>query len=362
MCGSVGRGQAIVPAPTVQPVASTQPVASPQPAPATQPQTWVYTPGGNWQLLPPPPVPTTQASTRPIAEPELDKAQAMLDHGGMSDKAYKILLAWDKANKTSPSRDRCVWLLADAEYQQDDRITAFYYLDELMDKYPGSSLYSAAQEKQFDIAVDYLNGHKLKALGLAIFPATSEALEMLFRIQERSPGSDLAERALMKTADYYFSTSDFDLAADAYGAFARDFPRSKDVPYARLRRAYSALAQFRGVRFDATMLVDARAQLVEYMRDYPDLAARENVAGVIERIDIDCARKILLTGEYYERVHDPAGAAFHYRFLIETYPDSPEANTARQNLSRLPASAQAGPRPPLGNGYAPSTQPFPQQP
>jgi outer membrane assembly lipoprotein YfiO len=255
-----------------------------------------------------------------------------------------------------------VWLLAESHYQLDDRIPAFYYLDELMDKYPDSRWYAAALQRQYDIADDFLTGHKIRFLGLSIFSATDEGIEMLFRIQERAPGSVLAEKALVRTADYYYASSDFDLAEDAYGAFVRDFPRSKDVPRVKLRRAYSALAQFRGVRFDATQIVDARAQLLEIMHDYPDLAAEEHVGEVIERIDVDCARKILLTAQYYERVHDPAGAAYHYKFLVETYPNSPEAATARQSLAKLPAKAQSGPQPPIGNGYAPSTMPSQSQP
>jgi outer membrane protein assembly factor BamD (BamD/ComL family) len=334
-----------------------------QGAAATQPVlTWEYTGAGNWQQVPVAPVATTRPATQPGFEPDLDKAEAMLYHGGESGDAKKILLAWEKLNKDSGSRDRCVWLLAESEYQLDDRISAFYYLDELMDKYPESRWYASALQKQYDIADGYLSGHKIRVLGLSIFSGADEGIEMLFRIQQRSPGSVLAEHSLLRTADYYYADSDFDLASDAYGAFERDFPRSADIPRVRLRRAYSSLAQFHGVRFDATQIVDARAQLVEIQHDYPQLAQEENVANVIERIDIDCARKILLTGEYYERVHDPAGAAYHYRYLIETYPNSPEAVTAQENLRRIPASARVGPIPPPGNGYAPSTEPSEHQP
>jgi outer membrane assembly lipoprotein YfiO len=331
--------------------------------PSTQPvQTWEYTGSGTWQPVDVTPAATTRPATQPVSAPELDAAEALLYHGGLADKAKAMLLGWEKRNKDSPARDRCVWLLAESDFQLDDRISAFYYLDELMDKYPESRWYASALQKQYDIADDFLSGHKTKALGLAIFSAVDEGIEMLFRIQQRSPGSALAEKSLLRTADYYYSDSEFDLASDAYGAFERDFPRSPSIPRVRLRRAYSALAQFRGVKFDATEIVDARAQLVEIQRDYPELAREENVANVIDRIDIDCARKILLTAEYYERVHDPAGAAYHYRYLIETYPNSPEAETAEKNLSRLPASARAGPKPPPGNGYAPSTEPSERQP
>ena len=37
-------------------------------------------------------------------------------------------------------------------YDEDDRILAFYYLDEVMDEYPESRLFYTALQKQFEIA------------------------------------------------------------------------------------------------------------------------------------------------------------------------------------------------------------------
>jgi outer membrane assembly lipoprotein YfiO len=313
--------------------------------------TWEYTGNGAWATV-------TAPTTKPVAgpEPQLDRAEQLLYRGGHADEAKKILVDWVKINKTNPSRDRCTWLLAEAFFQLDDRIKAFYYLDELLEVYPESKLFYPALEKQYLIADEYLKGHKIRFLGMALFSGTDEAIEMLYRVQQRSPGSVLAERALLRTADYYYADSEFDLARDAYGAYLRSYPRSPEVPRVRLRRAFSALAQFHGLKFDPTGVIDARAELVDITHDYPDMAASEHVPAVIARIDNAFARKILQTGEYYERVHDTAGAVYHYKYLVETFPDEPEAATARQRLARLPDVAGRA-APPPGDGYAPSTQP-----
>jgi outer membrane protein assembly factor BamD (BamD/ComL family) len=50
-------------------------------------------------------------------------------------------------------------------------------------------------------------------MGIPAFHAYDEAVEMLYRIQQRSPGSQLAERALLRTANYYFSDQQYDFAA-----------------------------------------------------------------------------------------------------------------------------------------------------
>ena len=42
--------------------------------------------------------------------------------------------------------------------------------------------------------------------------------------------------------------ADFDLAADVYAAFVKQYPRSPEVPRVRLRQAFSYYAQFRGLK------------------------------------------------------------------------------------------------------------------
>ena len=223
---------------------------------AAEPKTWDYAGGGQWPLAKAPVASTTQG--QPVENPTLDRAERLLKQK-RADDAESLILEWVKSHRTAPDRDRGLSLLAQSYYQQGDRLRAFYQLDELLVTYPESKYYYPALEKQYQIADDFLRGAKRKFLGLYIIPATDEAIEMLYRIQERSPGSALAERAMLRTADYYYNTGQFDLASDVYTAYLRSYPRSPEVPRVSLRRAFSAYAQFHGVRFDSTPLIEARA-------------------------------------------------------------------------------------------------------
>jgi len=300
--------------------------------------------------------PSSQPTTLPQEEPVLDDADRLIVNGHPG-KAKHLLLKWEANHKNSPARDRCIYLIAEASYQDNNRIRAFYYLDELMDEYAASVLYQTALQKQFDIAEDYLNGYCDTFLGLAILDETDAGIAMMFRIQQRSPGSPLAEKALMKTANFYFDNQDFDFAADAYKQYVRSYPRSAQVPMCRLKAAQSSLAQYHGVPFDVTTIIDARAQLLDIIRDYPTLAREHGLTGIIANIDNVFARKILWVAEYYERTHEPKAAVYHYRFLVRTYPDAPEAITARERLASMSPDKLKEPPPPMAKGYAPSTQP-----
>ncbi|QOV90401.1 outer membrane protein assembly factor BamD [Humisphaera borealis] len=307
--------------------------ASPTAADTKSAKTWDFSGRGRWNEV-------QQPTSQPVANVTLDKVEQLLgsnQHG----PALELALQWIKApeNRLAPDRDRGLFLLAEAYYQDDERITAFYHLDELLDYYPESRFFYPALEKQYLIADEYLKGRKRKLLGIPIFSVDEEAIDMLFRIQERSPGSPLAERSLLRSADFYFSKSEWELAADAYGAYGRSYPRSPEIGRVRLQRALASFAQFRGSRHDATPLIDARAQFEDVKTRYPELAQQANVQKFIDTINTTLARKMLGTADFYRRTSKPKAAAYTLLTLISTYPLLPEADQARSELKRLPQVA-----------------------
>jgi len=322
---------------------------SPADSPPSNAQTWEFR-AGRWLETPQP------APAQGLDAPMLDQAEQLLVQHNPKP-AKKLLIAWEKANKKSPLRDRCLLLFADAYLQLDNRVRCFFFCDELMDEYPESKLFQTALRKQFDVATDYLNGYKEKFCGMRLLDMGTEGVQMMWRIQQRSPGSPLAERGLKATADYYFNDADYDLAEDAYNAYIQSYPHSDEIPRAKLRAAFSSLAQFRGVKFDASNIIDARAQLMVIQREYPDLAAEENVQTVLDQIDSAFAKKLLDVGDFYERTHQPRGAVYEYRFLAQTYPNLPEADIARQRLVQMPAIDASEAPPPMASSYAPTTEP-----
>ena len=321
-------------------------------APATRPaddqqQTWEFR-EGRW-------TPVARAEPEIVSDADLDRAEATLQRG--AGKAARLLLVrWfkDPSNAKSPLRDRATFLLAEAYYQIGNRILAFYHFDEVMDLYPESRLYTPALQRQYDIANAYLEGYKRRFLRMPILSAEDEAIEMLFRIQTRSPGSPLAEKALIRTADYYYATRQYDLAADTYAAYVAGYPRSPLVPRCKLRQAYSTLAQFRGTRFDATNLVDARRQILELTATNPEVAEGENLSSVVTRIDSALARKLFQTGDFYRRTKQPRAAAYTWMVLKQSYPSSPESAEADQRLERLPTDAVAQARAVFPSGELPT--------
>src|SRR5665213_3584872 len=148
-----------------------------------QPRTWRYNGTGQWRESEDAPGP---ARTGNVPNKTLDKAERLTDSGRL-EPAHDILLDWLKRTPKAPDRDRAVYLLAQVYYANGDRVWCFYECDELLDNYPDSRLFFPALRLQYQVADAFLNGYKKKFLGLAVVGMREEAIEMLFRIQERSP-------------------------------------------------------------------------------------------------------------------------------------------------------------------------------
>ncbi|HEX8521639.1 MAG TPA: outer membrane protein assembly factor BamD [Tepidisphaeraceae bacterium] len=307
---------------------------------SAQTKSWDYQSGGRWEQV----QQLTTAPAAPASDPTLDRVEQLIS-AGRNSQARTLALKWFKTHRDHPLVDRCLFLIAQAEDRVGDPIRAFYYLDQLLDEHPETRLYAAAMQKQYNIADAYLRGRKRKLLGFPILTAEDEAIEMMYRVQQRSPQSPIAERSLLRTADYYFGDRQYDLAEDAYGAFIRQFGRSPSVPAARLKQAYSAYAQFHGPLFEVTPLIDARERLAMVVAEYPELARRENIPAMLEQIDAVMARKLFLRGDFYRRTHEPQAAAYSYRYLLKAYPNSADAPKAQARLMKLPLWARELPEP-----------------
>jgi tetratricopeptide (TPR) repeat protein len=276
-------------------------------------------------------VPTTDPASLPKPDPELKRIELLLDRGEYS-AAKNTVLDWLLSHKEDRNYDHGLYLAAQAFNGLDQPIKAFYYCDQLMDASPGSEYFRPALQLQYDIGNGLLSGRKIRLLGMRLLDGTDEGVEMMFRIQTRSPGSPLAELALRRTADFYFADGDFDLAADAYAAHIKAYPRDPKLPEMLVRQAFSNYAQFTGTRFDPTPLVNARSQMTEIIDKYPEVARRENMQSFVDAIDKTLARKLLVTADFYRRTDKPAAQKLVLRTLTQQYPNSDEARQAKKIL------------------------------
>lgn len=323
-------------------------------AAGAQPEQYSLTPGGEWKQTAAP-EPGTDAAViasarKAIAEENFEEAEEILD-------------AWLEANERSkkPEVPEAFRLRGDALYAQEYETAALYDYEVVIKKFAGTPDYVTALERELDIAVRYANGWPKRFLGLRIDDAGDLAVEMLIRIQERLPGSTLAERAGIELADYYFRERDMQLAAEAYELYVINFPNGPNRLRAMERRIYATIARFKGPRNDAAGLIDAKEQIKTFEMQYPAEAEKQGLdTAMIARLDESAAAQMLDTAEWYGRVGDMAGARYTLRRLIAKHPQSTAARKAAQILG-LSAAAPAGEVAPAAEPMTPAPGPGPAE-
>ena len=309
-----------------------------------------YDPGADeWKTVAAP-IPGTE-------DGDLELARALLARNEFRP-ARKALRKWRKQYPDSPRRPEALFYSADAEVaaiqagRDAELMRAYKWYEEILDNWAGDEWAERALRRELLVAEMFLfKGVRQWVWGGALrFGATDEAIEMLDRlIDDRAPGTPLAEQALRLKADYLYQAGEFAEAEDAYARLARDFPRGRFERHALLRSAQAANANFPGTPFDDSSLLEADERFRRFAAQYPDAAAAEGVDKLLDEIRHKRAEKELSIGRFYERTKSPRAAIYYYRFVLEHWADTPSGAQARARLIALRALTSA-PSVPAGLG------------
>jgi outer membrane protein assembly factor BamD len=254
------------------------------------------------------------------------------------ERAENLATRWIERHEGHPLLAEAYLVRGDSQRGRRNYYEALFDYEYVARGFPGSEAFVTALQRELEIARLFAHGTKRKLWGLRIVDATEEAEELFIRIQERMPGSTVAEEAGLELADFYFRRRDMVLAAEAYGLFIENYPRSEHLSVARRRLVFAHLASFKGPEFDAAGLFEARARLEELIVAEPITAQQLGARALLRRIDDSDARKQLVTARWYVRIGDAISAEFTIRELLEEYPRTPAARDAvRLALTLLPS-------------------------
>lgn len=276
------------------------------------------------------------------------------------DKDYsKVIDAAKEFRKKYPidfRREDVTMLAGHAQMSRGYYFKAYEWYDRQLNEFPVGELSEKALERQFKIADAFLRGrnHVWECMGvwsleIVRVSAVDEALEILMRIAERVPTSELAERALLRIGDYHFDEKGYRRAAEAYDSYLAMFDNPRMSPetesrvaYAHLHRAKAVYATYRNVKYDSTPLVNADGMFKAYVTRYldPDRAQDDPVDKIIKEIADRRAAADYYVAELFERLDRPEAAAFFYGQAAERYGQTTwtaRAQAARKRLARAPS-------------------------
>jgi outer membrane protein assembly factor BamD (BamD/ComL family) len=241
---------------------------------------------------------------------------------GQALQAEQMADDWITRHPRDPMLPEAYLVRADALVAQNEEYKALFDYEYVVRAFPGSEAFVTALQRELDIARLYATGKRRKLWGIRMADASDEAEELFIRVQERLPGSRLAEEAGLELGDFYFRRRNMPLAAEAYALFIENYPRSAWISKARRRLIYAHLAAFKGPQFDATGLREAATRLRELQTVEPATAQEIGADALHTRIDESHALKLLVTARWYRQTRDYVAAELTIRRLIRQYPTS----------------------------------------
>lgn len=271
-------------------------------------------------------------ATEPMDEDEayIREAWAIL-LGGNPGKARSMLTTWLRENQSGANQWIPLALLVrgDAKVAMGDEYDAAYDYEQIATNYAGSPEFIQAAERTMEIAIDYIEGKRRKFLGLRISSAVRDGEELLTRIAERLPNSQLAERAMLELGAHYRRRGEYEQAGEVYGIFLEAYPTSTFYRAVLLARIETTFAQYNGPEYDGSGLIETEELLDVYERKYPgDLEVQAELDALRVRIDESQGRQLLVTAEIYLKRGEKASARYVLRRLLSDHPRTTAAQDA----------------------------------
>lgn len=222
---------------------------------------------------------------------------------------------------------------ADALTAEGDEYEALYDYELIARRFPATPAFVRSVEREMNIGIRYVNGMKRKLFGVRCLGASDIGEELLIRVQERIPGSQLAERAGIELADFYYRDHELGLAVEAYDLFIENYPKSQYVERAMQRRIYATIARFKGPRYDGSSLIDAKILTRNYANKYPAGAEKAGLdEGLTTRLDESAGEAMLENAEWYLKRGDEVSARLVMRRLVRDHPKTAAAQKALETI------------------------------
>ena len=255
-------------------------------------------------------------------------ANAASTFGEMADVAKNVrAAAWARVKE------------ADAYLAAGDIEAARGAYEDAVEKYPAYIDFKHVLQKLRDIA-NFYAANQASLLGIPV-TRVHRAIEIYELILTKAPAGTRAPYDTLRLAKLQAAAGEEEEAKITLGEVIRKFPGSKAAPLARLELATLLIKQAEEQQNYFQVAKEARRQAQQFIRFYPGHEDRETAELIIERAENRIAEHYLALGRFYahESHFNAKAARRYYTQVLQDYPNTPAANTARQEITSLPVSA-----------------------
>lgn len=165
------------------------------------------------------------------------------------------------------------------------------------------------------------------------------ALRVLDQIRYDDPTGRLADDATMAAAAEYIRQQDFEQADDFLTDLRETFSDSEHLFLAHMLGIRCKLETYAGPAYSGLVLEEAEALVKQTRQRFPDKMNEkdygERVARAAAEIAFKRAERLAYRANFREKKKEYGAARFYYQQLLEQFPDTPQAETARERMGEI---------------------------
>lgn len=221
-------------------------------------------------------------------------------------------------------------------YSQGKLLDAFDAYQKFINKYNSSPLYSAAIQKQSEVALAAAKGditHNFAGLKSKLAGRTVE--EMLTKVRDNAPYSKQAHKAQFAIGTLWQDRGDTNKAINGYRGVQERYPNSSLTPEALYRTGSILMSQASKGNRNKASLDTARNVFLDLQQQYPNHPrAKDSKVKLAELHKSDIQRSFDIA-EFYLKKGENASAAFYYREVISKSSAGSLREKAQQRLTQI---------------------------
>src|SRR5262252_7274348 len=249
-------------------------------------------------------------------------------------RAYKTLV---KRHPKDALASTALYRAAQLQEQTHQYTSAADSYLQLVERFPSSEHFDDAIEGQFRVGEVYLNGKKLKVLGIPVASALDRAVTVFANVVRTAPYGKYTARAQFDIGLAREKQGANDAAIQAYQAVVDKFPNEPIAVDAQYQIGYIWFTAAQLGTNDAAAASNAKTAFQDFLFHYPKsekaAQARKNL-DILEHKQTNNSFKV---AKFYDKQKYYRAAVIYYNEVIRQQPGSEESNQAKKRIDQLRA-------------------------
>src|SRR6059058_880547 len=249
-------------------------------------------------------------------------------------KAYKSLVKRHPKDALAPTA-----LFRAAQLQEETHQytpAAESYL-QLVERYATNTHFDEAIEGQFRVGEIYLNGKKLKVLGIPIASALDRAVTIFANVVRTAPYGRYTARAQFNIGMAREKQGANDAAIQAYQAVVDKFPNEPIAVDAQYQIGYIWFTAAQLGTNDAAAANNAKTAFQDFLFHYPKSEKAAQARKDLDILEHKQTNNSFKVAKFYDKQKYYRAAVIYYNEVIRQQPGSEESNEAKKRIDQLRA-------------------------